>query len=149
MEDTQATEVTASVLTRYRVTWSRAEGDGELRDTECIVDSADLKRPGDEDELTLVLRKILANAHMPIGEMRPENVALHTYLPICNCEPYPSPENCSFAEHRGQRFYLTASIARPGHEVIHDRYRHKILGVVCNTLSVEFLTLVQKKYEHQ
>ncbi|WP_411087856.1 hypothetical protein [Streptomyces sp. 061-3] len=136
-----------SVLTRYRLTWSRADGTGKERTVECFVDSADLARPGDMDELKLVVRKILANRYLPIGDMNPENVLLQDLMPICNCED-PSPGKCSYAEHRGHRFYL-ASSSRPGYEVVMDHHREKMLGTVCISLSVEFLTLVQMKHGHQ
>lgn len=143
------TEEEPTVLTRYRVTWSRS-GSEETKTTESVVDSEDLSRPGDADELNLVVRRNIANAYLPLGPRMPdpENVVIHDLIPLCNCEPYPSPESCTYATYKGNRFYLTAA-DRPGYETIRDHHREKVLGTVCITLSVELLTLVQQKYGHQ
>ncbi|MFB7917041.1 hypothetical protein [Streptomyces sp. NPDC056061] len=137
-----------SVLTRYRLTWSRADGTGKEQTVERFVDSADLTRPGDMDELKQVIRRMLAIAYLPTGEAQPENVHLQDVMPICNCDD-PSPGNCAFAEYGGHRFYLGPAGVGGGYEAIRDRHDDSVLGVVRNTLSVEFLTLVQHRCGHQ
>ncbi|MFD7537451.1 hypothetical protein [Streptomyces sp. NPDC059819] len=49
---------------------------------------------------------------------------------------------------QGERFYLVAS-ARHGYETVCDRHGDDVLGIVRNSLSVEFLTMVREKYSHQ
>ena len=146
-KDETESDDNTSVLTSYRVSWMQ-KGTDRSRATTCIVNSDDMTRPGDPEQLNALLRKMLAIRYLPIGQVVPDNIVLEMVDPICNCEPYPG-ENCTYAEHRGERFYLTTSIAFTGCEVIHDRHRDTILGIVHNTLSVEFLTMVRKKYQHQ
>ncbi|UQA91249.1 hypothetical protein [Streptomyces halobius] len=45
--------------------------------------------------------------------------------------------------------HLGTSERFPGMEIVGDRNGDKILGVVHNTLSVDFLTQVREKYGHQ
>ncbi len=80
--------------------------------------------------------------------MEPENITLFSIQPLCNCENPELRSTCDFAEHKGVRFYLTAS-AHKGFEAVHDRHGDRLLGTVSITLSVEFLTLVREKYGHQ
>lgn len=135
-----------SVLTSYRVTWEQKGNDKSHTET-CIVDSDDLTRPGDPEQLHGLLRRMLAIRHLPRGEVVPDNIVLQDVVPLCNCEPYPG-QDCTWAEHKGHRFHLETS-ARPGYEVIVDRHGNDMLGTVRHTLSVEFLTLVREKYGHQ
>ncbi|MET9360449.1 hypothetical protein ABZX93_06025 [Streptomyces sp. NPDC006632] len=135
-----------SALTSYRVTWEQKGIDKSHTET-CIVDSDDMTRPGDPEQRNGLLRKMLAIRYLPTGYAVPDNVVLQDVVPVCNCEPYPG-QDCAFAYHGGERFYLTAS-SQPGYEVIRDHHREKVLGNVCHTLSVEFLTLVREKYGHQ
>lgn len=107
-----------------------------------------MTRSDDAEQLNGLLRKMLAIRHLPSGYVVPDNIVLQDVVPLCNCEPYPSPENCTFAEYKGNRFYLNAS-SQPGYEVVRDHHREKVLGNVCHTLSVEFLTLIRRKYSHQ
>ena len=139
-------ETTTSLLTSYRVTWEQKGIDKSHTET-CIVDSDDMTRPGDKEQLHGLLRRMLAIRYLPTGYAVPDNVVLQDVVPVCNCAPYPG-EQCAFAYHGGERFYLTAS-SQPGYEVIRDHHREKVLGNVCHTLSVEFLTLVREKYGHQ
>ncbi|MET8342522.1 hypothetical protein [Streptomyces microflavus] len=138
-------ETDTSLLTSYRVTWEQ-KGIDKSHTEVCIVDSDDMTRPGDKEQLHGLLRKMLAIRHLPIGQGVPDNIVLQDVVPVCNCEPYPG-EDCAFAEH-GDRFYLTSS-SQPGYEVIRDHHREQVLGNVHNTLSVDFLTLVRERYGHQ
>ncbi|MEW1922198.1 hypothetical protein [Streptomyces sp. NPDC088360] len=135
-----------SVLTSYRVTWEQ-KGSTTSRTETCLVDSDDMTRPGDPEQLHGLLRQMLAIRYLPIGQVVPANIVLQDVVPVCNCEPHPG-ESCAWAEHKGHRFYLQTS-ARPGYEVIIDRHDNEILGTVRNTLSVEFLTMVRQRYSHQ
>ncbi|MFC9755149.1 hypothetical protein [Streptomyces sp. NPDC056921] len=135
-----------SILTSYRVTWAQ-KGKDQSRTEICIVDSGDMARPDDPEQLNELLRRMLANRHLPIGQGSSSNIVLHDVIPVCNCEPHPG-ENCAWAEHGGYRFRLAPSTIA-GFEAIHDRHGNKILGAVNNTLSVAFLTLVRQKYSHQ
>ncbi|MFD9815197.1 hypothetical protein [Streptomyces sp. NPDC059080] len=135
-----------SLLTSYRVTWAR-KGQEQSRTETCIVDSNDMTRPGDPEQLRALLRKMLAVRHLPIGQVVPDNIVLQDVVPVCNCDPYPG-QDCAWAEHKGERFHLETS-TRPGYEVIADRHGDDVLGTVRNTLSVEFLALVREKYGHQ
>ncbi|ANZ13348.1 hypothetical protein ACH4YO_40595 [Streptomyces noursei] len=141
------TEEAGSVLTKYAVNWHSKERPDIVRRTRSIVDSADMTRPGDPEQRDQIIRVQLASL-LPIGQ-GPGDVILDTVDPICNCEPFPESANCLYREYQGRRFYLSASIAKRGHEVIHDRHGDKILGVVHNTLSVKFLTMVREEYGHQ
>lgn len=136
----------SSLLTSYRVTWEQ-KGIEKSYTEVCIVDSDDMTRPGDPEQLHALLRRMLAIRHLPIGYSVPDNVVLQDVIPLCNCEPYPG-ESCAWSEHKGERFRLETS-ARPGYEVIVDRHGDDVLGTVRHTLSVEFLTLVREKYGHQ
>ena len=139
-------ETTTSLLTSYRVTWEQKGNDKSHTET-CIVDSGNMTRPGDQEQLDGLLRKMLAIQHLPIGQTMPDNIVLQAVVPVCNCEPYPG-QDCAWAGHKGERFYLEAA-ARSGYEVIRDRHGDDILGTVRNILSVEFLTLVREKYGHR
>ncbi|MFJ4739140.1 hypothetical protein [Streptomyces sp. NPDC088775] len=136
-----------SLLTSYRVTWN-AKGEDQSHTEVRVVDSDDMTRPGDQEQLYGLLRRTLAIRHLPTGHVVPDNIVLQDVMPICNCEPYPG-ENCTWAEHKGHRFYLGPAGVGGGYEAIRDRHDDSVLGVVRNTLSVEFLTLVREKYGHQ
>lgn len=138
---------TGPMLARYRVTWTRT-GTDSPRTTECIVDFKGMTRPGDPEQRDEMLRKMLGLRHLPIGHTGPENVQLLDVQPLCNCGPYPSPENCAYREHRGERFFL-ATAREPGFEWVTDRHDDKALGMVNIALSVDFLTLVRNRYGHQ
>ncbi|NIY68106.1 hypothetical protein [Streptomyces malaysiensis] len=139
-------EASTSVRTRYAVTWRWTEHPDAVRNAMCIVDSAEMTRPGDPEQRDQLIRVQLANS-LPIGQ-GPETVILDMLDPICNCEPHPEPVNCRYATHSGRRFYL-ASTSNNGYESIIDRHGDKVLGTVSHTLSVEILTLVREKYGHQ
>lgn len=140
-------ETTTSLLTSYRVTWEQKGNDKSHTET-CIVDSADMTRPGDPEQLHGLLRRMLAIRHLPFGAVVPDNIVLQDVVPLCNCEPYPG-QDCAWAEHQGHRFYLGPAGVGGGYEAIRDRHDDSVLGVVRNILSVEFLTLVREKYGHQ
>ncbi|WNI17683.1 hypothetical protein [Actinacidiphila sp. ITFR-21] len=135
-----------SIVTSYRVTWAQ-KGSDKSRTEECVVDSNDMTRFGDLEQRNGLLRRMLAIRRLPIGQAVPDDIVLQDVIPICNCGPYPG-EDCAFAEHRGQRFSLRTS-SDAGFEIIHDQHDDTTLGVVHNTLSVDFLTLVREKYGHQ
>ncbi|MFF1693065.1 hypothetical protein ACFVXC_05485 [Streptomyces sp. NPDC058257] len=135
------------LLTSYRVTWEQ-KGIEKSHTEVCIVDDNDMTRPGDKEQLHGLLRRMLAIRHLPIGYSVPENVVLQDVIPLCNCEPYPG-ENCAWAEHKGERFYMTTSQTFPQCEVIHDRHRNKIVGIVSIGFSVKFLTMVREELGHQ
>jgi hypothetical protein len=136
-----------SLLASYRVTWKQ-KGNGTSRTETCIVDSDDMTRPGDPEQLHDLLRKTLALKHLPIGQIVPDNVVLQDAIPVCNCEPYPGVQ-CSFAQHKGERFYLTTSGAVAGCDVIHDRHTGRVVGIVAAGYSVRFLTMVRQEAGHQ
>ncbi|MGW1261262.1 hypothetical protein ACWD7Y_04775 [Streptomyces drozdowiczii] len=138
---------TTPLLTSYRVTWAQKGIDTSHTEV-CIVDSDDMTRPGDPEQLHALLRRMLAIRHLPIGYAVPDNVVLQDVAPLCNCEPYPG-ENCAWAEHKGERFYLTTSQAYAGSEVIHDRHNNRIVGIVSIGYSVKFLTMVREEVGHQ
>ncbi|WP_434598161.1 hypothetical protein [Streptomyces sp. A5-4] len=81
--------------------------------------------------------------------MEPENITLQDVVPVCNCENSELSSLCDFAEDGGYRFHLETSNSYAGCEIVQDRASGRILGIVSNTLSVEFLTLVREKYGHQ
>ncbi|MEV6309924.1 hypothetical protein AB0M10_15165 [Streptomyces sp. NPDC051840] len=132
----------------YRVSWEITGRNLPSRTTTLILDEAQIARFSDWDERLHAMRRMIANKYLPIGEMDPGNVTILDAHPLCNCAPFPDPKNCAYAEDKGHRFHLTRS-SKPGYEVIHDRHRSKILGTVDIGLSVELLTLVQRKYGHQ
>lgn len=135
------------LLVAYRVSWEHTGKNLPGSTATVVVDETEL-RSGDWDARLHTMRRMLANRYLPIGDMDPENVTILDAHPLCNCEPYPIPKNCTYAEHKGHRFHITSS-TKSGYEVIRDRHRDKILGTVGIGLSVEFLTLVQRKYGHQ
>ncbi|PNE43398.1 hypothetical protein [Streptomyces noursei] len=135
-----------SGLSSYSVTWSLKGKDQSSTET-CIVDSDQMSRPSDQEQLRGLLRRMLAILHLPIGQVVPDNIVLLDVVPICNCAPFPG-ERCRYTEHNGYRFGLESS-AHSGFEAIHDRADGRVLAVVTNTLSVEILTLVREKYGHQ
>jgi hypothetical protein len=139
-------EESGPLLTSYRVSWMQKGTDKSRTDT-CIVDSDDLTRPGDPEQLRAHLRKMLAIRHLPIGQAVPDNIVLEVVDPICNCEPFPG-DNCAFAEHGGERFFL-ATAKEHGFEWVTDRHDNRALGLVLNTLSVDFLTMVRARYGHK
>ncbi|MEV1083456.1 hypothetical protein AB0I98_35450 [Streptomyces sp. NPDC050211] len=141
------TENETAVRTAYRVTWKRDSTDKSHTET-CVVHTSQLRRPGDTKERDGILRQMLALRWLPIGQMQPENIVLLDVQPWCNCEPEPI-RDCAYKQDGGKRFSLSASHGRPGFEVITDRHSNEVLGIVHNTLSVEFLTLVRSKYGHQ
>lgn len=142
------TEEAESVRTKYSVNWHWRERPDVVRRTCPIVDSADMTRSGDPEQRDQIIRVQLANL-LPIGQGSAD-VILDTVTPICNCQPFPESANCRYREHKGWRFYLTTSEMFSDCKVIHDRGNsHKILGIVNNAFSVEFLTLVRERYRHQ
>ncbi|MFJ4686529.1 hypothetical protein [Streptomyces sp. NPDC088789] len=144
----QAEQEASSVRTRYRVTWVRTGNDTPRTDA-CLVDSAEMTRPGDPQQRDHLIRLQLAKDWLPLGEMDPQNVTLSSVQPVCNCENPELLSTCDFATHQGVRFYLTTSQTYAGCEVIHDRHNDKIIGIVSITESVEFLTQIREKYGHQ
>lgn len=144
--DSSPGDAQESNLTSYRVTWT-PKGKDEPHTERCLVSSEDMTRPGDPEQRDELLRKMLGIRFLPLGTTDPDNVVLLDVVPLCNCEPYPS-EECAYAEHGGNRFFLRKS-AKDGYETINDRHGDKLLGMVLNTLSVEFLTLIRQRYGHQ
>ena len=130
----------------YRVTWQQPGADTP-RTTKCLINAADLSRPGDVAQRNERLRKMIAIRHLPHGLTEADNVVLLDVIPLCNCMTYPNGP-CEFAEYGGMRFRLLPSTPA-NFEAIHDRHGDAILGRVHNTLSVEFLTMVREKYSHQ
>ncbi|MFI1408852.1 hypothetical protein ACH4Y0_02765 [Streptomyces sp. NPDC020707] len=120
---------TEPLLTSYRVCWVQ-KGDDTSRTDTCVIDSNDMTRPGDLEQRNALLR------------------VLEDVIPLCNCEPFPGAD-CTWAKHKGERFYLATSASRQGFESIWDRHHDAYLGSVHSTLSVEVLTLVREKYGHQ
>ncbi|MGW3153783.1 hypothetical protein [Streptomyces sp. NPDC001089] len=141
----EETEEAEEGRTLYRVTWT-LKGTDKPRTQDCILDDADRTRPSDLTQRDFLLRKMIALRSTV--SMNPDDVVLMDVVPLCNCGPRPG-RDCVYAEHRGQRFFLTTSVSRPGFENVHDRHGQALLGTVSNTLSVELLTLVQNKYDHQ
>lgn len=141
-----ANEPEESGFTRYRVTWTLT-GTDKPRTTYHRIYDRDRKRPSDPGERDALLRQLIADALPLTTKKRWENVTLLDVVPLCNCSPH-SGENCAYAGYGGERFSLVpATVA--GWEAIRDRHGDEILGAVHSTLSVEFLTLVRNKYDHQ
>jgi hypothetical protein len=126
------TEEETSVRTRYRVTWQRT-GTEESRTEDCIVDSAQMTRPGDPEQREQLLRTMLAKRSMPIGQMEPESITLQDVVPVCNCENSELSSLCDFAQDGGHRFHLETSNSYAGCEIVQDRASDRILGIVSNT----------------
>ncbi|MEV5264759.1 hypothetical protein [Streptomyces werraensis] len=143
---TDVPEVAPAPLTSFRVTWQQ-KGNEQSRTETCIVNADDMTRPGDPEQRNDLIRRMLAIRYLPIGYSIPENIVLLDVQPICNCEPYPG-EDCAYAHHGGERFFLTTA-REPGFEWITDRHDNKAVGLVLNTLSVDFLTVVRNRYGHQ
>ncbi|MFF4699883.1 hypothetical protein [Streptomyces chattanoogensis] len=143
--DSTEAEETGSVLTRYRVTWT-PKGRDEPRTNTSVVDSAEMTRPGDPEQRDQLLR-IQLWSRLADGPSGSDSIVLLDVVPLCNCGPYPEPANCLYAEHKGVRFHLVSTEAE--FEVIGDRHGDKTLGIVHNTLSVQFLTLSREQYGHQ
>ncbi|MFE4527175.1 hypothetical protein ACFRMO_08245 [Streptomyces anulatus] len=130
----------------YRVTWQQPGADTS-HTTRCLINAADMSRPGDPAQRNELLRKMIAIRHLPHGLAEADNIALLDVIPLCNCMTYPN-EPCQFAEYGNTRFRLLPSTPA-NFEAIHDRHDDQIMGRVRNTLSVEFLTMVREKYSHQ
>lgn len=144
-EDATTTEPTS--VTSYRVSWAEKGNDQSHTDT-CLVDSDDMTRPGDREQRNDLLRRMLAIRHLPVGRTVPDNIVLQDVNPMCNCAPFPGAE-CAYAEFRGERFFLRSSSSQMGCEVITDRHDGRMLAIASTTLSVEILTMIREKYEHQ
>jgi hypothetical protein len=142
--DAPTEETDIEVRTRFRVTWTR-KGQDKPRTENCIVSDEYMTRPGDEQQRNDLIRRILANAYLPIGEMDPDNIVLLDVEPVCNCDDL---NNCTYSAHGGQRFALYSS-PEPHMEWITDHHDSTAMALVRNTLSVEVLTLIRRKYSHQ
>ncbi|AZM47859.1 hypothetical protein DMB38_20540 [Streptomyces sp. WAC 06738] len=148
MSDAEKDEEEVSVRTRYAVSWQWTGRPGQTRRSTCIVDSAQMTRPGDPEQRDQLIRTTLSKSSLPLDQ-GPENVILDMVVVLCNCEPLPTRQHCVYREHQGQRFYMTSSQTYAHMEVIHDRHRDRIIGIVSITESVAFLTQVREKYGHQ
>jgi hypothetical protein len=143
-----ATEAPPEALTRYRVTWT-LKGEDKPRTREYVMNLSRMRRPSDRKELEEMLQIRISLRDLPPGGPSYDDVVLLDVMPLCNCEPQPTKENCAFRDHGGYRFYLTTSVAYAGFEVIRDRHDDTILGTVHAAHSVEFLTSMRNKYDHQ
>ncbi|MFH9731801.1 hypothetical protein [Streptomyces sp. NPDC017260] len=144
-EASTETEQAGPLLTSYRVTWT-PKGKDEPRTAQCIVNTDDMTRPSDPAQRDELLRRMIGIRHLPHGQTSPDNVVLLMVDPICNCEPYPG-EKCTWAVYKGERFALQ-STSNSRYESIYDRGTGDIVGTVSISLSVEFLTMVRMRYEH-